>query len=76
MLVFHLCIYRMNISRIRNRNAIGILVDYIPTAFFTVRWDMAIFYVLKNTLMKISNIIVAGLIPLPKNFVADNFIPS
>lgn len=76
MFVFHFYINSVNISCIGNRNTVGIFIYYIPTAFLSIRRNMTILYVLENTLMKVSYIIVIRLVPLPENFVADNFIPS
>ncbi len=76
MLVLHFNINGMNNAGLRNGNAVRILIDYIPTAFFTVRRNMAIIYVLKNQLMEIADIVVVGFISLPKNLIAYYFIPS
>src|SRR5690554_5200215 len=76
MFVFHFYINGVNITCIGNRNTVGIFINYIPTAFLSIRRNMTILYVLENTLMEVSDIIVIRLVPLPKNFVADNFIPS
>ena len=75
MFVFHFNINGMYIPCVRNRNTISIFINYIPTTFFTVRWNMTVFNILENTLMKISNIVVVGLVPLTENFVTYNFFP-
>ena len=58
MLILHFHIHSMNAASIRNFNTINIFIDNIPTAFLAIRRYMTVCYVLKNSLMKISNIIV------------------
>ena len=48
----------MNDRTIRQCNSVGICVNHIPATFFTVRRHMAIWYILKNSLMKIADVIV------------------
>ena len=58
MLILHFHIHGMNTTSIWNFNTISIFIDNIPTTFFAIRWNMTVRYVLKNSLMEVSNIIV------------------
>ena len=75
MFVFHFYINGVNISCIGNRNTVVIFINDIPTAFLSIRRNMTILYVLENTLMEVSDIIVIRLISLSKNLITHNFIP-
>ena len=75
MLVFHFNIHSMNTSCIRDFNTICIFIYYIPSAFFTIRGNVAVSNILENSLMEIPNVIVIGFIPLTENFIAYNLIP-
>lgn len=75
MLVFHFNINGMYNSGFRNRDAIRILINHIPTTFFTIWWNMTVFNILENSLMEVSNIVIIRLISLAEDFVAYNFFP-
>ena len=76
MFVLHLNIDGVNNRTVRQCNSIGILVNDIPAAFFTVRWYMAIRHILKNPLVKIADVIVVGFVALTENLVADCLFPG
>ena len=65
----------MHIAAIRDRNTIGIGIDNIPAALFSVIGNMTVCYVLEDALMEIANIIIVGLVTLAEYLVADDFLP-
>ena len=75
MFVLHLNIDGVNNRTVRQCNSIRIRVNDIPAAFFTIRWYMAIRHILKNPLVKITDVIVVGFVALTENLVADCLFP-
>ncbi len=75
MLIFHFHIYGMYCPSVRNYNSIRIFVNDIPSAFLSIRGDMTFLDVLEDSLMKITNIIIVGFIPLTEYLITYDFFP-
>ena len=65
----------MDYAAVGQGNTIGILKDNVPAALFAVVGNMALVDIVEYSLMKITYIIVIGLITLTENLVADDLFP-
>ena len=65
----------MNHTTVWQSNTVRVFIYNIPTTFLPIVGNAAFVYVLKYTLMKITNVIVVRLVSLTEYLVTNDFFP-